>query len=47
VITCPTHCRIFGDLEDPHSEVSRLARQRNAVALRADAGTDPSVRYLP
>lgn len=47
VVTCPTHCRIFGDLDDPQSEVSRLARQRNAVALRADAGTDPSVRYLP
>lgn len=47
VITCPTHCRIFGDLDDPQSEVSRLSRQRNAVALRADAGTDPSVRYLP
>ncbi|MBI4525337.1 MAG: 4Fe-4S dicluster domain-containing protein [Deltaproteobacteria bacterium] len=47
VITCPTHCRIFGDLDDTESEVSRLLRQRNSVALRADAGTNPSVRYLP
>src|SRR3989338_6409325 len=47
VITCPTNCRIFGDLDDPRSEVSRLLRERNSVALRPDAGTEPSVRYLP
>jgi molybdopterin-containing oxidoreductase family iron-sulfur binding subunit len=47
VTTCPTHCRIFGDLDDPRSEVSRLMRERNSIALRPDAGTNPSVRYLP
>jgi molybdopterin-containing oxidoreductase family iron-sulfur binding subunit len=47
VTTCPTHCRIFGDLDDPQSEVSQLMRERNSIALRPDAGTNPSVRYLP
>lgn len=47
VVTCPTHCRIFGDLDDPQSKVSRLLRERNSVSLRPDAGTGPSVRYLP
>jgi Fe-S-cluster-containing dehydrogenase component len=47
VVTCPTNCRIFGDLDNPESRVSRLLRERNSVALRPDAGTDPSVRYLP
>jgi dimethyl sulfoxide reductase iron-sulfur subunit len=46
VVTCPTNCRIFGDLDNPQSEVSRLMRQRNGVRPRAEAGTDPSVRYL-
>ena len=47
VTTCPTHCRIFGDLDDPQSQVSQLMRERNSIALRPDAGTNPSVRYLP
>jgi Fe-S-cluster-containing dehydrogenase component len=47
VTTCPTNCRIFGDLEDPSSKVAQLLRERNSIALRAEAGTNPSVRYLP
>ena len=46
VQTCPTHCRIFGDLDDPHSEVSNLIRERSGSQPRAEAGTDPSVYYL-
>ncbi len=47
VTTCPTNCRIFGDLDDPGSKVARLLRERNSIALRPEAGTGPSVRYLP
>jgi len=46
VEVCPTKARIFGDLDDPGSEVSRLIRQRNGVASRPEAGTNPSVLYL-
>jgi molybdopterin-containing oxidoreductase family iron-sulfur binding subunit len=46
VQTCPTHCRIFGDLDDPHSEVSALIRGRSGSQPRPEAGTDPSVYYL-
>ncbi|MBI2372184.1 MAG: 4Fe-4S dicluster domain-containing protein [Deltaproteobacteria bacterium] len=46
VETCPTGCRVFGDLSDPDSEVSHLIRRRNGVQARPEAGTCPSVFYL-
>lgn len=45
VQTCPTRCRIFGDLDDPNSEISKVMRERNGVQPRPEAGTDPSVYY--
>jgi molybdopterin-containing oxidoreductase family iron-sulfur binding subunit len=47
VANCMTRARIFGDLEDPLSEVSRLIREQGGVQLHAELGTDPSVFYLP
>src|SRR5262245_735010 len=46
VSVCPTECRIFGDLDDPSSEVARIA-QREAIAVRKpEKGTLPKVIYI-
>jgi Fe-S-cluster-containing dehydrogenase component len=47
VWSCPTGARVFGDLEDPDSRVNRLIREREGFELLEEAGTKPSVHYLP
>ena len=46
VQSCPTNALVFGDLNDPESAVSRLARSRRGTKLLEDLGTQPSVTYL-
>ncbi|MFZ5916689.1 MAG: 4Fe-4S dicluster domain-containing protein [Chloroflexota bacterium] len=43
---CPASARYFGDLDDPDSTVSRLARSPRAFRLLEDLGTEPRVYYL-
>ena len=46
VESCPSKAMVFGDLDDPNSEVSRLARSRRAFRLMEELGTKPKVIYL-
>ena len=43
---CPAQAIVFGDLSDPGSEVSRLARSPRAFKLQEELGTKPKVIYL-
>lgn len=46
VEVCPTRAITFGDLENPYSAVSTLARSSRAFTLLEDLGTKPRVFYL-
>lgn len=46
VEACPAKAIYFGDLNDPESEVSKLAHSRRAFRLLEELGTDPKVIYL-
>jgi molybdopterin-containing oxidoreductase family iron-sulfur binding subunit len=40
------HAIVFGDLNDPQSEISRRVRELRTTQLRADLELDPGVRYV-
>jgi Fe-S-cluster-containing dehydrogenase component/formate-dependent nitrite reductase membrane component NrfD len=46
VSVCPTECRIFGDLDDPTSEVARIATMPEAAVRRPEKATRPKVFYI-
>jgi len=46
VVGCPVGARIFGDLNDPESPVSKVLDKRVAFRLRDELGTKPRVYYL-
>jgi molybdopterin-containing oxidoreductase family iron-sulfur binding subunit len=43
---CPYDARLFGDKDDPGSEVARRLKQDNPVTLKPDGGFGPSIYYL-
>jgi Fe-S-cluster-containing dehydrogenase component len=45
VSTCPTQVRIFGDLDDPKSRISRFIAESGAQPLRPDLNTRPKIFY--
>lgn len=46
VEACPANARIFGDLNDPNSEVSYILGKFRAWRLKEDRGTEPKVFYV-
>lgn len=45
VEACPTGAIVFGDLEDPASEVSQLRKSDNSFRLLEQLGTEPKINY--
>lgn len=46
VQTCPAEAMVFGDLDDPHSEVAALAGSPRSFRWMEELGTRPKVVYL-
>ena len=47
VLACPAHARMFGDFDDPQSDVSRAVRERRGYGLMPELGYKPVNQYLP
>ena len=43
---CPARARVFGDLDDPDSEISKLIAEKGYEQWNASEGTNPSVYFL-
>jgi formate-dependent nitrite reductase membrane component NrfD len=46
VSVCPTECRIFGDLDDPTSEVAQIVQREAVTVRRPEKGTQPKIFYI-
>jgi Fe-S-cluster-containing dehydrogenase component len=44
---CPVGARVFGNLKDPNSEISRVLAANPTIRLREELGAEPSVYYIP
>jgi molybdopterin-containing oxidoreductase family iron-sulfur binding subunit len=46
VEACPANARIFGDLNDPNSEVNQILGKFRSWRLKEDLGTEPKIFYV-
>jgi len=46
VEACPAKARIFGDQDDPNSEISRVLKANRSFRLQEEKGTKPNVHYI-
>jgi molybdopterin-containing oxidoreductase family iron-sulfur binding subunit len=46
VEACKDKALVFGDLEDPDSEVRELLRNRHSIRRKPGLGTQPEIFYL-
>jgi Fe-S-cluster-containing dehydrogenase component len=47
VMACPAEARLFGDVNDPESEVAIVIREQGGYQLMPEWGTKPANHYLP
>ena len=45
-LVCPTQARMFGDIDDPNSDISKRVKETKAVRLLEKFGTGPQVYYV-
>jgi Fe-S-cluster-containing dehydrogenase component len=45
-LVCPVQARMFGDIDDPNSDISKRIKESNAVQLLKKFGTSPQVFYI-
>jgi len=46
VEVCPSKARIFGDQDDPKSEIAQVLKAQKSFRLQEDKGTKPNVHYV-
>lgn len=46
VEVCPSQARIFGDQDDPKSQIAQILAREKSFRLKEDKGTKPNVHYI-
>ena len=46
VEACPAKARIFGDQDDPNSEIAKVLKAEKSFRLKEEKGTRPNVHYI-
>jgi Fe-S-cluster-containing dehydrogenase component len=46
VEVCPAKARIFGDQDDPNSEIAKVLKAQKSFRLQEEKGTKPNVHYV-